>query len=126
MLEVGQTVYIVAVQCADGIIKATIEKIGRKYITVKLYSCRIQFDKETLIQKNTGYGTGANYKLYLTLSDYIAYANRRALIETIEKSVQRYGWDKGKGLFELREIAAALGVEKEAEELAASRELTIT
>lgn len=126
MLEVGQTVYLVGVQRARRISKATIEKIGRKYITVKLHSWRVQFDKETLIQKDTGYGPGADYTLYLTLEDYRTQVKKNAFVETINRVFRGYSWERKLSDGQLREIAVILGVEKEAEELAASRELTLS
>lgn len=126
MLEVGQTVYLVAVQRTRGITEATIEKIGRKYLTVKLHSWRVQFDKETLIQKNTGYGPGADYTLYLTLEDYRTQVERNALVDTISREFRRYRWEEKLSDRQLHEIAVVLGVEKEAAELAASRELTLS
>lgn len=120
MYEVGQTVYFLSYWNSrpNRLQTALITKIGRVYITVKIHGREEKFHKDTLKQKETGYGIGYNYKLFLTLEEYERWVERNAILETIEREVQRYGWLRGKNDDALHEIARALGVEKAAEDLA--------
>lgn len=126
MIEVGQTVYLVKVECARRIYTGIITKIGRKYITVKLYSYQYQFDKDTLKQKNTGCGYGYDYVMFLTLEDYRTQVERKALVDIISGEFIRYRWQQKLSNGQLREIARILGVEEKAAELAKTMELTVS
>lgn len=72
-LEVGQQVYLKSINSLtrrySGIYTATIEKVGRKYATIKddcdLYANR-EFDIQNMCEKSI---YSPNYKVYLTYED---------------------------------------------------------
>lgn len=127
-VEVGQTVYILYVQSEKNkrLYAAQITNIGRKYITVKYSAHSVLFDKGTLQQKDTVYGRGWDYKLFLTLEDYEKEVHREALIRAIHAKVYCYGWEKGISNDELRDVALALHLEEQVKAMVDKTCLTLS
>lgn len=87
--HVGQTVYLKKVyrlpECwkNEYIEEGVVTKIGRKYITVRLYNWDYQFEIDENFRQKTDYSI--DFELFLTKQDVRDYWQRAFIIQTLEK-----------------------------------------
>lgn len=103
-MKVGQVVFLRPIKYGNAfrrdqsIREATIEKIGRKYVTISEYG---QFYIEDG-SKKTNYTT--EYKLYFSKDELDSIIESESLTEKIRSSIPKYGkWNLG--IEKLRQIA---------------------
>jgi hypothetical protein len=106
-MEIGQTVYLRPVEMGNAyrrdksIKEATVEKVGRKYVTIVRYG---QFDIESRLQKTT---YGSDYELFENKEELDLIMEVEDLGNRIKNNIPKYGkWDIE--VEKLRQIATIL------------------
>ena len=106
-MEIGQTVYLRPVKMGNAyrrdksIKEATVEKVGRKYVTIVRYG---QFDIESRMQKTI---YSSDYELFESKEELDLKMEVEDLGNRIKNSIHKYGkWNLG--IDKLRQIATIL------------------
>ena len=120
--KVGDTVYLRCINNAARMFKtgelpireATIDRVGRKYLTVQLPWAEVRFEQNDSMPTGMIHVTeySQDYVLYKTKEELLDDLEKFALRKKIEDHIRQYAWARNLTLDEVKQIAKILRIDE--------------